>query len=258
MVTKSNNKFKLWWIVPIVLILVIGIFVFRTYSNRFDTSYKDYTNDTYGFSVEYPAGWEVKTDTHVFENGDIVAFQVKGLTQKRYTEFIDGARFIISKPFNIDTDLKTWMKSHFSSQAKFSKLIPAKYPFEEVEDCSNSGCMRYYFTTINNQVYGVHLFAEGASEEKAAYENALLYMFKSLQFANTTSGKLTNEKAVVRVRAFSEVVNYLKRIPNGLVEVNGEDDTNYMVQVYEIKDGHTATFNWYTVDKTTGEVKKEF
>lgn len=64
--------------------------------------------------------------------------------------------------------------------------------------------------------------------------------------------------AVRMVKEMPEVKDYLKEVPNGLVDVNGEEENAYMVQVYEIKDGHTATFNWYTVDKATGEVKKKF
>lgn len=81
----------------------------------------------------------------------------------------------------------------------------------------------------------------------------------SLPQRNTkTSNSLTKEEVITKVKALPEVTDYLKRVPSGLVEVNGEEDNVYLVQVYEFKDGHTATFNWYKVDKTTGEVKKEF
>lgn len=75
---------------------------------------------------------------------------------------------------------------------------------------------------------------------------------------NFETGAISKEDAVAKVKELPEVVDYLKRVPNGQVLVNGEDNNRYMVQVYEAKDGHTATFNWYNVDKTTGEVKKEF
>ncbi|MDO8657386.1 MAG: hypothetical protein Q7K55_01500, partial [Candidatus Levybacteria bacterium] len=68
----------------------------------------------------------------------------------------------------------------------------------------------------------------------------------------------TKEEAILKVKTLPEVIDYLKTVPGGLVLVNGEENNSYMVQVYEIKDGHTATFNWYKVNKTTGEVKKEF
>lgn len=69
---------------------------------------------------------------------------------------------------------------------------------------------------------------------------------------------LSKNNAVAKIKALPEVINYLQRVPNGLVAVNGEEDNAYLIQAYEFKDGHTETFNWYKVDKTTGEVKKEF
>ncbi len=78
-------------------------------------------------------------------------------------------------------------------------------------------------------------------------------------FNNTpkTTG-MTETQAVDNVKKLPEVQDYLKRVPNALVEVDNESEGQYNVHVYEIKDGHTATFNWYRVDKATGEVKKEF
>ena len=76
------------------------------------------------------------------------------------------------------------MNDYFNDQATFSKFTLARYPFEKVEDCSNFGCMEYYFTLIEDQVYGVALFVQGTTEEKAALENTLLYMFQSLIFDN--------------------------------------------------------------------------
>lgn len=49
------------------------------------------------------------------------------------------------------------------------------------------------------------------------------------------------------------------------VEVDSETSTTYSIHVYEIVidnkatgEGHTATFNWYDVDKITGAVTKMF
>lgn len=76
--------------------------------------------------------------------------------------------------------------------------------------------------------------------------------------SNNSVAKISKEEAVAKVNALPEIIDYLKRVPNGLVLVNGEEDNAYLVQVYEFKNDHTATFNWYTVNKTTGKVKKEF
>ncbi|MDO8583057.1 MAG: hypothetical protein Q7R51_00830, partial [bacterium] len=132
------------------------------------------------------------------------------------------------------------------------------YTFEGVEDCGYMQCMRYYFTKTGNQVYGIALYADGTNAEKAAYENALIYMLKSFKLPDATNDIVSKEAAMTKVKSLPEVVDYLKRVPNGLVLINGEQANAYMVQVYEIKNGFTATFNWYKVDRTTGAIEKQF
>lgn len=263
MAKGKKTKIKWWWIV--ISIVAILFFVFygfsknnATKSQLSQTGYLAYQDPTYNFSIEYPQAWETRKDTQVFENGDAVAFGISGSTQKENTELTDGAQVAVSKPFSIDTDLATWVKGYFNPEAEFSQATLGKYPFETVYDCSNLGCMTYYFTQVNNNVYGVSAFAQGPNKEKAAYENSIIYMLKSLEFTNKTNGQTTKEQAIATVKALPEVIGYLQRVPTGLVTVNGEEDNTYMVQVYEFKNGHTATFNWYNVDKTTGAVEKQF
>lgn len=259
----KKKKFQWWWIIG-VFVAVALFAVYNSSKNNLpepqqtSAQYALHQDSKYGFSISYPQAWEIRNDTQIFENGDAVAFQIKGPTQKRYTEFIDGARFIVSKPFDINTDLAVWMKSYFDPQTKFSKLLLSNYTFEAVENCEYSGCMRYYFTKIKNQIYGIALFAEGAIAEKASYENALIYMLKSFKFTDSKNQAVSKEEAILKVKALPEVIDYLKRVPNGLVLVNGEDDNAHMVQVYEFKNDQTATFNWYSVDKNTGVVEKQF
>ncbi len=69
---------------------------------------------------------------------------------------------------------------------------------------------------------------------------------------------LSSEEAIAKVRDLPAVEDYLTRVPNGRVEQSGSEGDIYLIQVYEIKDGHTATFNWYRVNKMTGEIKAEF
>lgn len=263
-IKSKGIKLKIWWIFILIAVVALfalyGLFKNTTPQPEKSSRYVIYQDSDFGFSVEYPQNWEVKKDTQVFENGDVVAFQIKGPTQKRYTEFIDGARFIVSKPFYIKTDLATWVKGYFTGSAKFSKSEFGRHIYEEVENCADSysGCMRYFFTTINNKVYGVALFADGSNAEKAMYENALIHMFKSLKFTGVKNEDVSKEEAILKVKALPEVIDYLKRVPDGLVLVNGEENDTYMVQVYEFKNDHTATFNWFNVNKTTGKIKKEF
>ena len=261
---SKKTKLKiLWIIIPfafVVLFAVYGLFRNKTPQPqpKESSKYLMYQDSTFGFSIEYPEVWEIRKDTHVFENGDVIAFRKTGPTQKERTELTDGAQVAISKPFSITTDLGIWAKEYFGSQAEFSKFPIRDRVFEQVYNCSNLGCMTYFFTLINDKVYGVAIFAEGPDKDKMVYENTTLYMLKSLQFTIIENRNFSKEEAITKVKALPEVIDYLKRVPNGLVLINGEEDNAYMVQVYEFKNDHTATFNWYKVDKTTGKVKKEF
>lgn len=72
------------------------------------------------------------------------------------------------------------------------------------------------------------------------------------------STKISPQLAVENVKKLPEVVQYLKDVPNGKVEVDNELEGEYNVHVYEFKNGHTATFNWYRVSIKSGEVRAEF
>lgn len=69
---------------------------------------------------------------------------------------------------------------------------------------------------------------------------------------------VTAKQAAENVKKLPEVQDYLKRVPNGRVEVDNELEGEYNVHVYEIKGGHTATFNWYRVSIKSGEIRPEF
>src|SRR3989344_3895207 len=260
--TKKKKLQWSWIIFPVVIVVLFALYSLSKnnlpQSEQSSAKYLIYQDSTYKFSIEYPGAWEIKKDTQVFENGDVIAFRKEGPSQKKYTELSDGAQLAISKPITIDSDLTTWIKSYFSAQAKFSTLPLSNYTFETVEECKYMGCMRYYFTKIDSQIYGIALYADGTNAEKASYENALLYMLKSLKFENSINSIVSEEEAVAKVRALPEVVDYLIRVPQGRVDINGEDDNAYMIQVYEVKDGHTGTFNWYSVDKKSGMTEKQF
>src|SRR3990167_7924523 len=69
---------------------------------------------------------------------------------------------------------------------------------------------------------------------------------------------MTKDQAIENVKKLPEVQDYLKRVPNGRVEVDNEAEGEYNVHVYEVKNGHTATFNWYRVSIKSAEVGSEF
>lgn len=72
------------------------------------------------------------------------------------------------------------------------------------------------------------------------------------------STKISREQALEKVKKLPEIQQYLKDVPNGKVEVDNELEGEYNVHVYEVKNGHTATFNWYRVSIKSGEIRPEF
>lgn len=74
------------------------------------------------------------------------------------------------------------------------------------------------------------------------------------------STSITQEAAAKNVRNLPEVVLYLKDVPDGKIMFDHEEaNTNsFVIHVYEVKNGHTATFNWYIVNKQTGKIEKMF
>lgn len=69
---------------------------------------------------------------------------------------------------------------------------------------------------------------------------------------------ISEKEAIEKIRQLPEVKNYLASVPGAHVEVSSFDQETgtYLVQVFEVKDNHTATFGWWEVEKTNGKVKK--
>lgn len=259
MAKNKQNKLPRWIIIPLVVIAAFGFYVLSkdnslpTQQNSAD--YVIYQDATYGFAIEYPKAWEIRKNTQVFENGDAIAFRLSGPTQKENTELDDGAQIAISKPFSISKDLSTWVREYYDRYSEFSKNTLGGRTYQQVYSCGHS-CMTYYYTIQNDKVFGIATFAQGAS--KTEYESAISLILETLQFGNTANGTITKEGAIVKVKAIPEVADYIIRVPQAKVEVSGEENDSYLIQVFEVVNGHSATFNWYKVDKTTGEVKREF
>ncbi len=261
MAKRKQTMLQTKWFVIAGLIIVSLFIIFSAGKNNSrlpqqSGAYQLYQNSEYKFSIQYPNNWEVKSDTQVFENGDAVTFRKTGPTQKEQTELTDGAQVAIAQPFTISMDLNTWIKQYYSNDAKVSQEEIQAVTFQKIYDCSGVGCMTYYYTIQNDKAFGIATFAQGAS--KPEYESAISSILNSLQFGGSANGTISKEDAVVKVKAISEVADYLRRIPQGKVEVGGEENDSYLIQVFEVVNGHTASFNWYKVNKATGEVKKEF
>lgn len=71
---------------------------------------------------------------------------------------------------------------------------------------------------------------------------------------------ISQEEAVQIVENLPEVKDYKSRVKNSQVEYDhlNEDENKWVIHVYEQLSDHTATFNWYEIDKNTGEFSKMF
>src|SRR3990167_11258068 len=138
-----------------------------------------YVNTKYQIVFPYPLSWSMNTTTWVFESGDLITVEFIGPTQKDQTEFYDGARLVVMIPQKTDGDLSDWI-------AERHKALPGENPsvvsdvslngrnFKKVYTCG-LGCLTYYYTTIDGQVYGVMAFAGGSQikELEATLEEML-------------------------------------------------------------------------------------
>lgn len=98
--------------------------------------------------------------------------------------------------------------------------------------------------TDNNRPYTV--------QEHQVFEQ----MLSTFKFTNAS---VTQDQAVFLVKNLDSVKAYLQRVPQGIVEFDHEDRINgsWVIHVYEVANGHTATFNWFNVSKTDGTISTE-
>lgn len=77
--------------------------------------------------------------------------------------------------------------------------------------------------------------------------------------ATPTPDLITSEKAAEIVRDLSEVKSFFNKTQNAKIALDESqnNDKFWTIQVYESFLDHNVTFNWYEVNKNTGEVKKK-
>lgn len=112
-------------------------------------------------------------------------------------------------------------------------------------------------------------FLIDAKTEEISYDDVMAG--KIITFDEWTKGiaqeKQTSDYAVGLVKSLPEVINYLQQVSGkGRVDVDHETNESWEVHVYTIEEypeitdipSHTATFNWYSVNKTTGAIDCSF
>ena len=130
--------------------------------------WKSFENKQYKISFKYPPTWSINENIQMFENGDLVAIQIKGTTQKEQTEFYDGARFVVMIPQATNLNLNSWAdakhKANVTGTApQFSDTVINGVTFRKVYECG-LGCFTYYYTVADGKVFGVVVSAAGSQE----------------------------------------------------------------------------------------------
>lgn len=71
---------------------------------------------------------------------------------------------------------------------------------------------------------------------------------------------LDEKRALELVKTRKDVQDYMNKIPNAQIAIDhfDEETNSYVIHVFEVKNGHTNTFNWYDVNKLTGTITAEF
>lgn len=129
--------------------------------------FENFTDQTAGIAIFYPPSWQLKKDTQIFEKGDIVTFQETGPTQKAGTDFYDGARLTIGKPFSEKKDAQTWAKDYYGfNNTTYSTEKINVTDFVKVSVCADNKCQTYYHAKKNNKIYSIFVFAEGENKLK--------------------------------------------------------------------------------------------
>ena len=132
------------------------------------SGWQTFENSTYNISFKYPPSWSINPSSQVFENGDLVAVQFIGQTQKQNTELYDGARFIVMVPQQTSLDLNSWVNNRHGSNVsgtppQISSRVINGVSLTKVYECG-LGCFTYYYTVVRGQVYGVMVSAAGPQQ----------------------------------------------------------------------------------------------
>jgi len=164
-----------------------------------------------------------------------------------------------------------YIKDYFESQP-FYKIVSFRSRFDDPE----SGSMIGYFVEGIERLEGndYNLLEQGVplGDRFMSIERVNVIVGADQKLRQTASQVATSWDALAGrieardlVRREKEVQEYENRLAKEgkKVIINVSDDGSaWLVQVYEVvkqdEESHTATFNWYRVDKKTMEISREF
>lgn len=174
-----------------------------------------------------PQEWWTKSGKQVF-NGEI------GLNGKYHPE----AYRVLAQA----EELQGLQFFHLKARSRSPVYTTTPKPFQR----TSAETFDIYVTNRANKMIVITLYEE---VEKELFDQIL----STFQFTSP----LSSTEAIQIVSRLPEVRKFLEQV-NGGGAVEAETDSSWTVHIYEKFPDHTSTFNWYEVNKMTGEVLAQF
>ena len=262
-------------------------------SNDSNTAkWKTFASSERGFSLKYPNDWNfLEPDAAYYPKGLVYwVFFDKQATNPVWpwnigpwqngTHIQPGFNIIITKEAQVDlnhtgdscrNEHEACMFNFKSTKISFNG-IPAiitvtDWPTQDIIDnldnsLDNKPIPYRYITFKKNSLYWTIAYSDTDTKGNQIPEyNQILSTFKFLN----QSSNITQDQAVQIVRNIPEVKTWMSQVETGplhgkavIVPEYGDKDNVWTIHAYEQLSDHTASFNFFYVDKTTGQVTKEF
>lgn len=248
-----------------VILFGVAAFVIIRSKFGFGWNWQTYRSVKYGYSIKFPKDWTVDTSQRdepadLFKSPDGKAIvTVQFITDKRLLDE-DGEKKVLSsikKIFEKDTTV---------SLSTFESRFDGGTTPATVSGFFAGGARKYKNAFWSFIEYGVPLGDDTMSVFSGFIQEGEADKYGSIvkgisKFYDPLAARV---EAINLVKSRKEVKDYVDRLSKVGKKTTfsvSDDDGVWLIQVYEIVDdgdGHTATFNWYRVNKETKEISKEF
>ncbi|MEX2008286.1 MAG: PsbP-related protein [Candidatus Spechtbacterales bacterium] len=228
---------------------------------------KTYSSAQYGFSFAYPGEWTYRAEgggQYEIIFRDALAWQV--VDEMSGTDVLDGTSVYIEV---IPTGLSA--RGLAMRDIGGLPLEPSAIDLEEEGIGANGNIpaiiVKYEFFGDTESAYialdELRVLKITAGYGEGGREDHFAALLASLAVSKESFGSLSQSEVEILVRYLPEVHDWRTRVENDHIRYDHTENGMFIVQVYEVvgqngEEGHTATFEWYSVNPQTGEVAEAF
>lgn len=208
------------------------------------TDWKTYINDKYGYSMKYP---EKSVLNEVSDNNYLSFVSFEGSNIQPLSVYVSSLKL------NEEAKkIRSQTEGHLNAKlVKNESIIFSSFPAVKLEYLStDEKKIKTINFIVNNGKYTYVINTQPDSFDK---------ILSTFAFTNNQNSVITSQKAIEIVTALPEVKEFFNKNLNAKSSLDESQSNNkvWMIHVYESFTDHNATFNWYKVDKITGEVVKQ-